>query len=117
LFRLLIFGAERSIGALQEISVCAVLFSAKETSNNASNILYAGGQEFFTRQSFENIVNWALPERAARRRIDPLRICEETKGGAERLREQAAAEWAVRQALRHAGIDTPVQTIPGAAGS
>ena len=53
----------------------------------------------------------ALPERAARRRIDPRRMREEAKGGAERLREQAAAEWAVRQALRHAGIDAPVQAI------
>jgi CRISPR-associated protein Csb2 len=53
----------------------------------------------------------ALSERAARRRIDPHRMREEAKGGAERLREQAAAEWAARQALRHAGIDAPVQAI------
>jgi CRISPR-associated protein Csb2 len=53
----------------------------------------------------------ALPERAARRRIDPDRMREEAKGGAERMREQAAAEWAVRQALRHAGIDTSAQAI------
>lgn len=53
----------------------------------------------------------AFSERAARRRIDPHRMREEAKGGAERLREQAAAEWAARQALRHAGIDAPVQAI------
>ena len=53
----------------------------------------------------------ALPERAARRRIDPHRMCEEAKGGAERARENAAAESAVRQALRHAGIETPAQAI------
>ncbi|MGO8920658.1 MAG: type I-U CRISPR-associated protein Csb2 [Stellaceae bacterium] len=53
----------------------------------------------------------ALSERAARRRIDPHRMREEAKGGAERLREQAAAEWAARQALRHAGIDASVQAI------
>ena len=52
-----------------------------------------------------------LPERAARRRIDPHRMREEAKGGAERLREHAAAEWAVRQALRHAGIVASAQTI------
>ena len=53
----------------------------------------------------------ALPERAARRRIDPRRMREEAKGSAERLREQGAAETAVRQALRHADIDIPVQAI------
>ncbi len=53
----------------------------------------------------------ALPERAARRRIDPRRIREEAKGGAERLSEHAAAEWAARQALRHAGIGASVETI------
>jgi CRISPR-associated protein Csb2 len=53
----------------------------------------------------------ALPERAARRRIDPHRLREEAKDGAERLREQAAAERAARQALRHSGIDTSVQTV------
>jgi CRISPR-associated protein Csb2 len=53
----------------------------------------------------------ALPERAARRRIDPSRIREEAKSGAERAREQAAAESAIRQALRHAGIAASVQAI------
>jgi CRISPR-associated protein Csb2 len=53
----------------------------------------------------------ALSDRAARRRIDPRRMREEAKGGAERLREHAAAEAAVRQALRHAGIDAPAQSI------
>ena len=53
----------------------------------------------------------ALPERAARRRIDPRRIREEAKGGAERLREHAAAEWAVRQTLRHADIGVSVQAV------
>jgi CRISPR-associated protein Csb2 len=53
----------------------------------------------------------ALPERAARRRIDPHRMREEAKDGVERMREQAAAEWAAQQALRHAGIDTSVEAI------
>jgi CRISPR-associated protein Csb2 len=53
----------------------------------------------------------ALPERAARRRIDPRRIHEDAKGGAERLREQAEAERAARQALRHVSIDTPVEAV------
>ncbi len=53
----------------------------------------------------------ALPERAARRRIDPRRAREEAKNGVERVREHAAAEWAVQQALRHAGIGASVETI------
>jgi CRISPR-associated protein Csb2 len=53
----------------------------------------------------------ALPERAARRRIDPGRMREDAKGGAERARENAAAHSAVRQAVRHAGIDVPTQAI------
>ena len=46
----------------------------------------------------------ALPERAARRRIDPARIREEAKKGSERLAEESRAAAAVCQALRHAGI-------------
>ena len=53
----------------------------------------------------------ALPERAARRRVDPSRRREEAKGGAERLREHAAAEWAVRQALRHAGLSASARSV------
>jgi CRISPR-associated protein Csb2 len=53
----------------------------------------------------------ALPERAARRRIDPRRMREEATGGTERLRENEAAENAVRQALRQASFYTPVESI------
>jgi CRISPR-associated protein Csb2 len=53
----------------------------------------------------------ALPEHAARRRIDSGRRREEAKGGAERLRENAAAERAVAQALRHAGEATPPWSV------
>jgi len=53
----------------------------------------------------------ALPERAARRRVDPRGKREQAKGGAERLREQVSAEAAVRQALRHTGIDARLQEI------
>ena len=42
-----------------------------------------------------------------RRRIDPARAGEEAKGAAERAREESRAASAVRQALRHAGIDVP----------
>ena len=53
----------------------------------------------------------ALPEPAARRRIDPRRRREEAKSAGERLREHAAAEWAARQALRHAGVAALAQSV------
>ena len=53
----------------------------------------------------------ALPERAARRRIDPARRNETAKGGRERLEEETRAAGAVRQALRHAGIETAVAAV------
>lgn len=53
----------------------------------------------------------ALPETAARRRIDPRRLREEAKGGHERAREQNIAATAVFQALRHVGIDAQVSAI------
>lgn len=53
----------------------------------------------------------ALPENASRRRIDPIRRREEAKKGSERAHEEASAATAVCQALRHAGIATPAQTI------
>lgn len=53
----------------------------------------------------------ALPDRAARRRIDPARVREEAKSGAERRREEDKAASAVGDSLRHGGVDTPVQAI------
>ena len=46
-----------------------------------------------------------------RRRIDPARMQEEAKAGAERASEERAALLAIAQALRHAGIATPAATI------
>jgi CRISPR-associated protein Csb2 len=55
----------------------------------------------------------ALPQGAARRRIDPSRIHEraERKDGSERTREESMAAGAVLQALRHAHVVTRVETI------
>lgn len=53
----------------------------------------------------------ALPEFAARRRTNPARRNETAKGGRERLEEQTRAAEAVRQALRHAGIETAVAAV------
>jgi CRISPR-associated protein Csb2 len=46
----------------------------------------------------------ALPEGAKRRRIEPTRLREEAKRGAERRSEQEQAAGAVVQALRHAEV-------------
>jgi CRISPR-associated protein Csb2 len=51
----------------------------------------------------------ALP--AARRRIDPRRKREEAKDGRERAGEESKAASAVAQALRHAGVTSPAETI------
>lgn len=55
----------------------------------------------------------ALPEIAARRRIDPSRRSDpsERKGADERLREEGRAAVAVLQALRHACVATRVESI------
>lgn len=74
-------------------------------------LMYYGIENTGPARLWRTVTPAVLPERAARRRIDPHRMCEEAKGGAERSRENAMAETAVRQALRHAGIDAPVQAI------
>lgn len=57
----------------------------------------------------------ALPERAARRRIDPVRLRKElrseAKGGREREAEEVRAGAAVLVALRHAGIAALVRSV------
>jgi CRISPR-associated protein Csb2 len=61
--------------------------------------------------TFYTVTPAALPETAARRRIDPTRKLEEAKKGTERLKEQQSAAGAVLQALRHADVRTPVEEI------
>jgi CRISPR-associated protein Csb2 len=53
----------------------------------------------------------ALPDSAARRRIDPDRRLDEVKGGQERASECARAGGAVVQALRHAGVQARAEEI------
>jgi CRISPR-associated protein Csb2 len=53
----------------------------------------------------------ALPETAQRRRIPPERRTQEAKGGRERLSEHGRAATAALQALRHANVLTPVESI------
>ena len=53
----------------------------------------------------------ALPDAARRRRIEPTRVAEEAKGGAERAAEQARVAAAVVQALRHAEVRTRPEVV------
>lgn len=63
---------------------------------------YGIGSEW-TPRLWRTVTPAALPECAARRRIDPRRMREEARGGVERAEEEAKAVSAAIQALRHAG--------------
>ena len=58
---------------------------------------------------WETITPAALP--AGRRRIDPGRRADDSKGAAERTAEERAAHTAVREAARHAGIVSRITRI------
>lgn len=60
---------------------------------------------------WQTITPIAVPERAARRRIDPEHPEADAKDGPERAAEHARAEQAIRQALRHAGLHGSVAEI------
>jgi CRISPR-associated protein Csb2 len=62
-------------------------------------------------RTWRSVTPLALPEYARRRRIDSKRQREEAKNGSERRMEHERAAAAVMQALRHAGIRTPVWSI------
>jgi CRISPR-associated protein Csb2 len=63
-----------------------------------------GGEDAEPAHLWRTITPAALPQVAARRRIDPARRHAESKGGAERAEEESKAAGAVVQALRHAGV-------------
>ena len=81
------------------------------TANDRAMLDHYGVKSEKASRIWRTVTPSALPERAARRRVDPRRMSEEAKGGVERRSEHAAAEWAVRQALRHAGIVASAQTV------
>jgi len=60
---------------------------------------------------FRSVTPVALPEEAKRRRIEPTRRAVDAKGSLERVVEIAGARAAVIQALRHAGVHAPVDSI------
>ncbi len=83
----------------------AVLVRADDTSM----VQHFVGHQHAGCSVFHSITPVVLPE--ARRRIDPAKIQEQTKGAGERLEEESLAQHAVLQALRHAGIDQRPSTI------
>ena len=80
------------------------------SSDDRMLVRYGAAGRTFSR-IWRTVTPAALPGRARRRRIDPARIREEAKGGAERAAEQARAAAAVAQALRHAGVRTRAEVI------
>ena len=60
---------------------------------------------------FRSVTPVVLPEEGKRRRIEPTRKLAEAKRGLERVVEISAARAAVVQALRHAGMSAPAESI------
>ncbi len=60
---------------------------------------------------FRSVTPVVLPEEGKRRRIDPTRKFADAKGGLQRVVEISGARAAVVQALRHAGVSAPAQSI------
>lgn len=86
---------------------------------------YGVGQGSSRGRLWRTVTPAALSESAGRRRVDPKRLrvelqdarrarkvqFEEAKGSHERLDEEKRAANAIFQALRHAGISTPIESI------
>lgn len=71
---------------------------------------YGVGEKVEAR-TWRTVTPAALPNAAGRRQIDSARKAAEAKGGLERAMEQRRAAGSVIQALRHAEVRTPVETI------
>lgn len=80
------------------------------TPSDDSTMLRHYGTDVLARR-WRTVTPAVLPETAKRRRIDPLRVAEEAKGGTERATEEARAVAAVVQALRHAGVRSGAEAI------
>jgi CRISPR-associated protein Csb2 len=81
------------------------------TSASTDDMLKHYGLGEVAARIWRSITPAALPEPAARRRIEPRRLREEAKGAAECSGEEARARHAVIQALRHAGAEEGVVRI------
>jgi CRISPR-associated protein Csb2 len=62
-------------------------------------------------RSWRSVTPLALPETAARRRIEPTRRIQEAKNASERIAEQARAGAAVVNALRHSQVQQRPEAI------
>jgi CRISPR-associated protein Csb2 len=60
---------------------------------------------------FRSVTPVVLPEESKRRRIEPTRKLADAKRGLERVVEMSGARAAVVQALRHAGVRAPAESI------
>ncbi|MGE3965947.1 MAG: type I-U CRISPR-associated protein Csb2 [Planctomycetota bacterium] len=60
---------------------------------------------------FRSVTPIVLPDEGKRRRIEPTRKLTEAKSGLERVLEMSGARAAVVQALRHAGVSAPAESI------
>lgn len=60
---------------------------------------------------FRSVTPVVLPEEGRRRRIEPTRKLAEAKRGLERVLEISGARAAVVQALRHAGVRAPAESV------
>lgn len=60
---------------------------------------------------FRSVTPVVLPEQGKRRRIEPTRKLAEARRGLERVVEISGARAAVVQALRHAGVSVPAESI------
>jgi len=60
---------------------------------------------------FRSVTPVVLPDAGKRRRIEPTRKFAEAKRGLERVLEMSAARAAVVQALRHAGVRAPAESV------
>ncbi len=58
---------------------------------------------------WQTVTPAVLPQSARRRRIDPLRVCDDAKGAEERIAEESRACSAVLQAVRHAGLKAGIE--------
>lgn len=75
---------------------------------DASMAQHYGIEADHAHRLWRSVTPVVVPESAARRRIDPTRRCQEAKGAAERQEEERRASQEVIQALRHAGVSTPL---------
>jgi CRISPR-associated protein Csb2 len=87
--------------------VLAILTPAAELNM----LVHYGIGDGVASRSWRSVTPLALPETAARRRIEPTRKMEEAKNASERIAEQSRAGAAVMNALRHAEVHQRPEAI------